>query len=142
MSEQSTAEIRSHVDTVFRQESGRILATLIRLLGTFDVAEDAMYDAFNAALQRWPVEGLPANPRAWLISTARFKAIDAIRRRTRFDASQDYIADALHGGEPAAVAIDDELPDDRLKLIFTCCHPALVPDARAALTLREVCGLT
>src|SRR5476651_2033486 len=116
MSEQSTAEIRSHVDTVFRQESGRILATLIRLLGTFDVAEDAMHDAFSAALQRWPMEGLPANPRAWLISTARFKAIDAIRRRARFDASQADIADTLHGGLSAmvdrpATAGDDELPD-------------------------------
>ncbi len=101
-----------------------------------------MHDAFNAALQRWPVEGLPANPRAWLISAARFKAIDAIRRRTRFDASQEYIADALHAGEPASAAGDDELPDDRLRLIFTCCHPALAPEARVALTLREVCGLT
>ena len=142
MSEPPTVDIRTHLDAVFRAESGRILATLIRLLGGFDLAEDAMHDAFNAALQRWPVDGLPANPRAWLISTARFKAIDAIRRRTRFDASQDCIADTLHGGEPAAAAVDDELPDDRLKLIFTCCHPALAPDARVALTLREVCGLT
>jgi RNA polymerase sigma-70 factor (ECF subfamily) len=140
MSEPPTAEIRAHLDAVFRAESGRILATLIRLLGGFDLAEDAMHDAFSAALQRWPVEGLPANPRARLISTARFKAIDAIRRRTRFDASQDHIADALYGNEPGAV--DDELPDDQLKLIFTCCHPALAPDAGAALTLREVCGLT
>jgi RNA polymerase sigma-70 factor (ECF subfamily) len=142
MSEPPTAEIRTHLDAVFRAESGRILATLVRLLGGFGMAEDAMHDAFNAALQRWPVEGLPANPRAWLISTARFKAIDAIRRRTRFDASHDYIADALYGAEPASGAVDDELPDDRLKLIFTCCHPALAPDACAALTLREVCGLT
>jgi len=142
MSEQSAVEIHSHVDTVFRAESGRILATLIRLLGGFDLAEDAMYDAFNAALQRWPVEGLPANPRAWLISTARFKAIDAIRRRARINASQDHIAAMLHGDEPASAREDDELPDDRLKLIFTCCHPALAPEARAALTLREVCGLT
>lgn len=142
MSEPPTAEIRARLDAVFRAESGRILATLIRLLGGFDLAEDAMHDAFNAALQRWPAEGLPANPRAWLISTARFKAIDAIRRRTRFAASQDYIADSLYGAEPASGSIDDELPDDRLKLIFTCCHPALAPDACAALTLREVCGLT
>jgi RNA polymerase sigma-70 factor, ECF subfamily len=141
MSEPPTARIRAHLDAVFRAESGRILATLIRLLGGFDLAEDAMHDAFNAALQRWPVEGLPANPRAWLISTARFKAIDAIRRRTRFDALQDHIADALYGDERAA-GDDDELPDDRLKLIFTCCHPALAPDACAALTLRDVCGLT
>src|SRR5258708_30194664 len=142
MFEPPTAEIRTHLDVVFRAESGRILATLIRLLGGFDLAEDAMHDAFDAALQRWPMEGLPANPRVWLISTARFKAIDAIRRRTRFDASQDYIADALHGHESAPLAGDDELPDDQLKLIFTCSHPALAPDACAALTLREVCGLT
>ena len=142
MSDPSTVNIRSHIDVVYRAESGRILATLIRLLGDFDVAEDAMHDAFNAALQRWPAEGIPANPRAWLISTGRFKAIDAMRRRTRFDASQADIAAALHGDEPAAANGDDELPDDRLKLIFTCCHPTLAPDARAALTLREVCGLT
>jgi RNA polymerase sigma-70 factor (ECF subfamily) len=142
MSEPRTDEIRSHLDAVFRAESGRILATLIRLLGSFDLAEDAMYDAFNAALQRWPVEGTPANPRAWLVSTARFKAIDAIRRRARFDASQDNIAEALYGDEPFPAPVDDELPDDRLKLIFTCCHPALAPDVCAALTLREICGLT
>lgn len=142
MSEPSTVDIRSHLDAVYRAEAGRIRATLIRLLGDFDVAEDAMQDAFNVGLQRWPREGLPANPRAWLISAARFKAIDAIRRRSRFDASQHHIADALHGGEPAAISVDDELPDDQLKLIFTCCHPALPPEARAALTLREVCGLT
>jgi RNA polymerase sigma-70 factor (ECF subfamily) len=140
--EPPTAEIRARLDALFRAESGRILATLIRLLGGFDLAEDAMHDAFNAALQRWPGEGVPANPRAWLISTARFKAIDAIRRRTRFDASRDYIADALYGAESVADTGDDGLPDDRLKLIFTCCHPALAPEARAALTLREVCGLT
>ena len=142
MSEALTVDIRIHLDTVYRAEAGRILATLIRLLGDFDVAEDAMHDAFNAALKRWPVDGVPANPRAWLISTARFKAIDAFRRRARFDASQDDIADMLQGGQPAVAAVDDELPDDRLKLIFTCCHPALPSDARAALTLREVCGLT
>ena len=134
-------ETRQQVDAVFRAESGRILATLIRLLGGFDLAEDAMHDAFNAALQRWPGEGMPANPRAWLVSTARFKAIDAIRRRRRFDAAQDTIAETVHG-EPTAAAVDDELRDDRLRLIFTCCHPALAPEARAALTLREVCGLT
>lgn len=141
MSEPHTLDIRSHVDAVYRHEAGRILATLIRLLGDFNVAEDAMHDAFSAALQRWPAEGLPANPRAWLISTARFKAIDARRRRGRLDAAQDHIADTLHGHEITA-ASDDELPDDQLKLIFTCCHPALPADARAALTLREVCGLT
>ena len=140
--EPSPVDIRTHLDAVFRRDAGRILATLIRLLGSFDLAEDAMHDAFNAALQRWPAEGLPANPRAWLISTARFKAIDAIRRRTRFEAATTDIADTLHGGETSAAAGEDELPDDRLRLIFTCCHPALAPDVRAALTLREVCGLT
>ena len=142
MSEPPTVDIRAQLDTVYRTEGGRILATLVRLLGDFDLAEDAMHDAFSAALRRWPEEGLPENPRAWLISAGRFKAIDALRRRTRFEAAQPDIADTLHGGEPAAAAGDDELPDDRLKLIFTCCHPALAPDARAALTLREVCGLT
>jgi RNA polymerase sigma-70 factor, ECF subfamily len=136
------AEIRDQLDALFRAESGRILATLIRLLGGFELAEDAMHDAFNAALQRWPLEGVPANPRAWLISAARFKAIDAIRRRARFDASQGHIADALYGDGAATGPETDELPDDRLRLIFTCCHPALAPDACAALTLREVCGLT
>lgn len=148
MPEPSSVDIRTQLDAVYRTEAGRVLATLIRLLGDFDLAEDAMHDAFNAALRRWPVEGLPANPRAWLISAGRFKAIDALRRRARFDASQQDIADTLHGDESVttdklgAAAFDDELPDDQLKLIFTCCHPALAPDARAALTLREVCGLT
>lgn len=146
MSEPVPVDIRAHLDGVYRVESGRILATLIRLLGNFDLAEDAMHDAFNAALRRWPVEGVPANPRAWLISAGRFKAIDALRRRGRFEAAQSDIADAVHGASAAAdksvaAAIDGELPDDRLKLIFTCCHPALPPEARAALTLREVCGL-
>jgi RNA polymerase sigma-70 factor (ECF subfamily) len=99
MSEQPTVDIRTHLDAIYRAEAGRIRATLIRLLGDFDLAEDAMHDAFNIALQRWPGESLPANPRAWLISTARFKAIDALRRRSRFDASQHHVADALHGGE-------------------------------------------
>lgn len=130
------------LDAVYRAESGRILATLIRLLGDFDLAEDAMHDAFNAALRRWPTDGIPANPRAWLISAGRFKAIDTLRRRMRFDASQSDIAETLHGGPPIAAPTEEELPDDRLKLIFTCCHPALAPEARAALTLREVCGLT
>lgn len=138
----ATVALRTRLESVYRADAGRILATLIRLLGDFDLAEDAMHDAFNAALERWPADGIPANPRAWLISTARFKAIDAIRRRARFDASQSHIADMLHGGEPIANAAGEELPDDQLRLIFTCCHPALAADARAALTLREVCGLT
>ncbi|HEY0944003.1 MAG TPA: RNA polymerase sigma factor [Opitutaceae bacterium] len=142
MSEPAPVDLRAYLDTLYRTEAGRIRATLIRLLGDFDRAEDAMHDAFNAALRRWPLEGVPANPRAWLISAGRFTAIDALRRRARFEASQSDIAATLHGSAPSAAASDDELPDDRLKLIFTCCHPALAPDARAALTLREVCGLT
>ncbi len=126
------------VDTVYRTDSRRILATLIRLLGDFDLAEEALHDAFSAALERWSDEGVPANPRAWLVSAGRFRAIDALRRRARFDASQAEIADRLH-----QVADDDhEIEDDRLRLVFTCCHPALPGDAQVALTLREVCGLT
>jgi Predicted RNA polymerase sigma factor containing a TPR repeat domain len=142
MSNSEPVDISAQLDALYRAEAGRIRATLIRLLGDFDVAEDAMQDAFNAALRRWPVEGVPKNPRAWLISAGRFRAIDAMRRRVRFDAAQADIADTLHGGEAAAVGDEDELPDDRLRLIFTCCHPALASEARAALTLREVCGLT
>jgi RNA polymerase sigma-70 factor (ECF subfamily) len=142
MTAPSPVDIRSQLDTLYRAEAGRILATLIRLLGDFDVAEDAMHDAFNAALQRWPLEGIPANPRPWLISAARFKAIDGFRRRARFDAAQETIVDTLHGAESAPAPAADELPDDPLKLIFTCCHPVLAPDVSAALTLREVCGLT
>ncbi|HWL15687.1 MAG TPA: sigma-70 family RNA polymerase sigma factor, partial [Opitutus sp.] len=136
------SDLRAQLDAIYRAESGRILATLIRLLGDFERAEDAMHDAFNAALRRWPTEGVPRNPRAWLISAGRFTAIDAIRRRARFDVAQADIAETLHGGQPAGPAGDDELPDDRLRLIFICCHPALPAEARAALTLREVCGLT
>jgi RNA polymerase sigma factor (sigma-70 family) len=142
MSEPASVDLRAQLDAVYRTESGRILATLIRLLGDFERAEDAMQDAFDAALRRWPKEGVPANPRAWLISAGRFKAIDALRRRTRFQAARQDIADALHGVRSDTGALDDELPDDRLRLIFTCCHPGISPDAGAALTLREVCGLT
>src|SRR6266436_5528292 len=143
MSEISTAEIREMLDSVYRAESGRILATLIRLLGDFDLAEDAMHDAFAVALERWPKEGMPANPRAWLISTGRFKAIDVMRRRTSLDASHEKIAEHLESVSSEAASRDDEsIEDDQLRLIFTCCHPALPPEARTALTLREVCGLT
>src|SRR6266404_631175 len=143
MSEISTAEIREKIDWVYRAESGRILATLIRLLGDFELAEDAVHDAFAAALERWPKDGVPANPRAWLVSTGRFKAIDALRRRARFDASQEKIAEQLETESSDASGQDKEsLEDDRLRLIFTCCHPALAPEARVALTLREVCDLT
>jgi RNA polymerase sigma-70 factor (ECF subfamily) len=134
---------RAQVDAVYRAESRRVLATLIRLLGDFDLAEEALHDAFAAAVERWPREGTPANPRAWLVSTGRFKAIDTIRRRARFDASLSHVADQLYA--EAAVPDfpdDDRVEDDRLRLIFTCCHPALPPDAQVALTLREVCGLT
>ena len=142
MPELSSSEVCSRLDTIYRAEAGRIRATLIRMLGDFDRAEDAMHDAFNAALQRWPADGFPANPRAWLISTGRFKAIDAIRRRTLLDSSHEPIATALHGAESDGEEVDEELPDDRLRLIFTCCHPVFAEDVRTALTLREVCGLT
>jgi RNA polymerase sigma-70 factor, ECF subfamily len=128
---------------IFRTESRRVLATLIRLLGDFDLAEEAMQDAFTAAVERWPAEGLPRSPRAWLVSTGRFKAIDTLRRRARFDASLQPLAEQLGHGTTQPPELDDEkVEDDRLRLIFTCCHPALPPDAQVALTLREVCGLT
>ena len=139
----TTDQMRAIVDDVYRAESRRVFATLIRLLGDFDRAEDAMHDAFAAAVDQWAHDGVPANPRAWLVSTGRFKAIDAIRRRARFDKSLVALAEDLDQsfGDPAAYD-DDNVEDDRLRLIFTCCHPALAPDARIALTLREVCGLT
>lgn len=135
--------VRATVDAVYRAESRRVLATLIRLLGDFDLAEEALHDAFMAAVEQWPREGVPDNPRAWLVSTGRFKAIDKLRRRARFDRSLEEIANQLDAGDDGAEEQDDEdLEDDRLRLIFTCCHPALPPDAQIALTLREVCGLT
>jgi RNA polymerase sigma-70 factor, ECF subfamily len=133
----------STIEELYRGESRRVLATLIRLLGDFDLAEEALQDAFAAALERWPAEGVPSNPRAWLVSTGRFKAIDSLRRRARFDASLSTVADRLGDGVTPPHEIDDEsVGDDRLRLIFTCCHPALPPDAQIALTLREVCGLS
>jgi RNA polymerase sigma-70 factor (ECF subfamily) len=139
-----TAErVRERVDAVYRADSRRVLATLIRLLGDFDLAEEALHEAFTAAVERWPREGTPANPRAWLVSAGRFKAIDGLRRRARFDASMAELAARLDADPGNAAAWDDEgVEDDRLRLIFTCCHPALPPDAQVALTLREVCGLT
>jgi RNA polymerase sigma-70 factor (ECF subfamily) len=116
-----------------------VFATLVRLLGDFDLAEEALHEAFRAALEQWPAEGLPANPRAWLVSTGRFKAIDAIRRRARFDPLEEEHAESLAAEEPAE---RESIEDDRLRLVFTCCHPALAQDAQVALTLREVCGLT
>jgi RNA polymerase sigma-70 factor (ECF subfamily) len=136
-------QAREAVGEVYRQESRRILATLIRLLGDFDLAEEALQDAVASALDQWPRDGVPSNPRAWLVSTGRFKAIDAIRRRSRFDSSLTDVAERLDTDAQAAVEAGDEtVRDDDLRLIFTCCHPALSPDARVALTLREVCGLT
>jgi RNA polymerase sigma-70 factor, ECF subfamily len=128
------------VDAVYRAESRRVLATLIRLLGDFDLAEEALHDAFAAAVERWPSEGVPERPVPWLVSAGRFRAIDAIRKRARFDASQAEIVSRAESN--AAVVEDDDVSDDRLRLIFTCCHPALPADAQVALTLREVCGLT
>jgi len=143
MSGDAAEQARQTVDAVYRSDSRRVLATLIRLLGDFDIAEEALHDAFTAAVQQWPRDGVPANPRAWLVSTGRFKAIDAMRRRARFDASMAKIAEELDTATSDVGGGDDEgLEDDRLRLIFTCCHPALPPDAQVALTLREVCGLT
>jgi len=132
---------RKAVDDIYRAESRRVFAKLIRLLGDFDVAEEALHEAFRAALEQWPRDGVPANPRAWLVSAGRFKAIDAIRRRTKFELQDDP---APHIDAAAADTLQDEegIEDDRLRLIFTCCHPALAPEAQVALTLREVCGLT
>src|SRR5204863_6649236 len=132
----ATERVREMVDAVYRAESRRVLATLIRLLGDFDLAEEALHDAFTAAVERWPTDGVPANPRAWLVSTGRFKAIDQLRRRARFDASLTTIADEIDRGAPAwsADVSDEGVDDDQLRLIFTCCHPALPPDAQVALT--------
>jgi RNA polymerase sigma-70 factor (ECF subfamily) len=135
-------DVGAALESVYAAESRRVLATLIRLLGDFDLAEEALHDAFVAAVEQWPREGVPANPRAWLVSTGRFKAIDATRRRARFDASQRDLADQLARAAESPLEDESAVEDDRLRLIFTCCHPALAPDAQIALTLREVCGLT
>src|SRR5438093_7234244 len=135
--------VHETVNAVYLSDSRRVLATLIRLLGDFDLAEEALHDAFRAALEQWPRDGVPGNARSWLVSAGRFKAIDAARRQKRFDALDDV-------GEKAEVAVidteawadEESVEDDQLRLIFTCCHPALAPDAQVALTLREVCGLT
>jgi RNA polymerase sigma-70 factor (ECF subfamily) len=134
--------VRERIDEVYRIESRRVFATLVRLLGGFDAAEEALHDAFRAALEQWPREGVPANPRAWLVSTGRFKAIDAIRRQSRFDALDDHAEHVEALTAETAEWDPDSIEDDRLRLVFTCCHPALAPDAQVALTLREVCGLT
>jgi RNA polymerase sigma-70 factor, ECF subfamily len=138
------AEPRARIERIYRSESRRVLATLIRLLGDFDLAEEALQDAFMAAVEQWPRDGMPANPRAWLVSTGRFKTIDRLRRRARFDAVLGELAARLGDQAAPDPAEQDEqvLEDDRLRLIFTCCHPALSPDAQVAMTLRAVCGLT
>ncbi len=143
MTENAAERVRERLDAVYRSDSRRVLATLIRLLGDFDLAEEALHDAFTAAVEQWPRDGAPASPRAWLVSTGRFKAIDSMRRRARFDASLTEFAERLEADTLDPPGWDDEgVEDDRLRLIFTCCHPALPPDAQVALTLREVCGLT
>ncbi|HMD76774.1 MAG TPA: RNA polymerase sigma factor [Terracidiphilus sp.] len=130
------------VETLYRAESGRVLATLVRLLGDLDLAEESMHEAFAAALESWPKTGIPDKPRPWLISTARFKAIDALRRRARFDGAQTDLVAHMESRVNDAPLENEEIEDDRLRLIFTCCHPALPPEGQVALTLREVCGLT
>ena len=138
----ATDPIHETVNAVYLSESRRVLATLIRLLGDFDAAEEALHDAFKAALEQWPGDGVPANPRAWLVSAGRFKAIDGMRRRKRFDPLDEDAAANIAVEDTAAWADDESVDDDRLRLIFTCCHPALSADAQVALTLREVCALT
>ena len=141
-------QISQTIDTLYRTESGRVLATLVRLLGDLDLAEEAMHEAFAVAVESWPQTGIPENPRPWLISTARFKAVDVIRRRARFDEKEKdltlYTEAQMNAARvnAASPGSDDEIEDDRLRLIFTCCHPALTPEGQVALTLREVCGLT
>lgn len=143
VSEDRNTQVRALVDEVYRSESRQVLAALIRVLGDFDTAEEALHDAFAVAVEQWARDGVPANPRAWLVSTGRFKAIDGMRRRARFDASLTELSKQLESTTSDAEAQDDEsVEDDRLRLIFTCCHPALPSEAQAAMTLREVCGLT
>jgi RNA polymerase sigma-70 factor (ECF subfamily) len=132
--------VAARIDAIYRAESRRVYATLVRLLGDFDAAEEALHDAFRAALEQWPREGIPGNPRAWLVSTGRFKAIDGLRRRARFDTTDPELLEEIPDDTPERD--EDGIEDDRLRLIFTCCHPALAPDAQVALTLREVCNLT
>jgi RNA polymerase sigma-70 factor (ECF subfamily) len=143
MSDASAVAVRAMVDSLYRSDSRRVFATLIRVLGDFELAEEALHDAFAAAVEQWPREGMPANPRAWLVSAGRFKAIDAMRRRARFDSSLREMAEQLDKDGGTTTDVDTErVEDDQLRLIFTCCHPALSPEAQVALTLREVCGLT
>src|SRR5450755_5065178 len=142
MKADAAEHVREAANAIYRAESRRVFATLVRLLGDFDLAEEALHDAFRAALEQWPLDGVPANPRAWLVSAGRFKAIDGIRRRSRFVAIED-VAEEVDAVADETPAWDDEaIEDDRLRLIFTCCHPSLAAEAQVALTLREVCGLT
>ena len=141
MEEEVAAHVRDNVDAIYRSESRRVLATLIRLLGDFDLAEEGLQDAFTAAVEQWGEKGIPANPRTWLISTGRFKAIDRLRRSEKFESADSAILDRLLATEMHEQS-EEGVEGDRLRLIFTCCHPALSPDAQIALTLREVCGLT
>src|SRR6476469_6778237 len=138
----ATDPVHETVNAVYLSDSRRVLATLIRLLGDFDLAEEALHEAFRAALEQWPRDGVPANPRAWLVSAGRFKAIDGIRRRTRFDSMEDVAEQVDAVIDETAPSDSEAIEDDRLRLIFTCCHPTLAADAQVALTLREVCGLT
>src|SRR6516225_2718246 len=135
-------QLSKTIETLYRLESGRVLATLVRLLGDLDLAEESMHEAFAAALESWTLAGIPDKPRPWLISTARFKAIDGMRRRARFDGAQKDLVAHMESRVNDAPGQDEEIEDDRLRLIFTCCHPALPPEGQVALTLREICGLT
>src|SRR3954470_20348990 len=135
----SPSSVQEKVAAIYRAESRRVFATLVRLLGDFDLAEEALHDAFRAALEQWPSEGIPDNPRAWLVSAGRFKAIDTIRRQAKYDLLDDEQAENLP--DESQDLENHEIEDDRLRLVFTCCHPALAPDAQVALTLREVCDL-
>lgn len=138
----SEADFKRRIEAVYQSESRAVLATLIRLLGDFDRAEEALHEAFRAALEKWPEQGLPQNPRAWLVSAGRFRSIDQLRRQARFESFDPLAHDQAAADATPADADDPSVADDRLRLIFTCCHPALAPDAQIALTLREVCGLT
>ncbi|MCC7487037.1 MAG: RNA polymerase sigma factor [Burkholderiales bacterium] len=138
----SPGEVAGAIEALYRAESRRVFATLVRLLGDFDLAEEALHDAFRAALEQWPREGVPENPRAWLVSAGRFKAIDRIRRNRLFEPLDDETAESLVAPDDASTIEHEGIEDDRLRLVFTCCHPALPPDAQVALTLREICGLT
>jgi RNA polymerase sigma-70 factor (ECF subfamily) len=141
MDEPTTEPVRQVVEGIYRSEARRVLATLIRLLGDFDLAEEALHEAFAAAVEQWPRDGVPDHPRAWLVATGRFKAVDALRRRARLDATLAELARRLDQAARSGAPKDEELEDDQLRLIFTCCHPALSPPMQVALTLREVCGL-